>query len=190
MRKVVLFMHVSIDNYVCDENGGLGWISYDQELQEYADAIVDSVGMPLYGRTTYDMMAGYWPTVLEKPETQNARSLKHAQWVQDIPKVVFSTTMEKAEWNNTRLIKDNITEEVQKLKATPGKDLVIFGSPGLAQSFADLGLIDELQLTIQPIVLGAGTRMFEDLKSPVKLKMLRSKQLKSGVIGAHYEVIK
>ncbi|MBC9909768.1 dihydrofolate reductase family protein [Chitinophaga varians] len=190
MRKVVLFMHVSLDNYVCDVNGGLGWISYDKELQDYAGKIVDTVGMPVYGRTTYDMMAGYWPTVLEKPETASEHSLHHARWVQEIPKVVFSTTMEKAEWHNTRLIKDNIAEEVQKLKAEPGKDLVIFGSPGLAQSFADLDLIDELQLTIQPVCLGAGTRMFKDLKTPMKLKMLRSTQLNSGVIGAHYEVVR
>lgn len=183
-------MHVSLDSYVCDENGGLGWISYDKELQEYAGTIVDTVGMPMYGRTTYEMMAGYWPTVLEKAETVDAHSLKHARWVQDIPKVVFSTTMEKAEWNNTRLIKDNIAEEVKKLKAQPGKDMVIFGSPGLAQSFADLDLIDELQLTIQPVFLGAGIRMFKDLKTPLKLKMLRSTQLQSGVIGAHYEVVR
>lgn len=190
MRKVVLLMHVSLDNYVCDEKGGLDWMVYDKEMEDYADELMQTVGMPLYGRTTYGMMAGYWPTVLERQETASEHSLKHARWVQDIPKVVFSTTMEKAEWNNTRLIKGNIAEEVAKLKAEPGKDLMIFGSPGLVKTFIELDLIDEYRLTIQPMAIGAGTLLFNDLKKPVKLKLLSSRQLKSGVIAAHYETIR
>ncbi|SKA44691.1 Dihydrofolate reductase [Chitinophaga eiseniae] len=190
MRKVVLLMHVSLDNYVCDEKGGLDWMVYDKELEDYADELMQTVGMPLYGRTTYGMMAGYWPTVLERPDSASEHSLKHARWVQDIPKVVFSTTMEKAEWNNTRLIKGNIAEEVEKLKATPGKDLMIFGSPGLVKTFLELDLIDEYRLTIQPMAIGAGKHLFDDLKKPVKLKLLSSKQLKSGVIAAHYETVR
>lgn len=190
MRKVVLLMHVSLDNYVADVNGRLDWMIYNKELEDYADELMKSVGMPLYGRTTYGMMAGYWPTILEKPETASEHSLKHARWVQDIPKVVFSTTMDKAEWNNTRLIKGNVAEEVKKLKAEPGKDLMIFGSPGLVKTFVELDLIDEYRLTIQPIALGAGTLMFQDLKAPVKLKLLSSKQLECGVIAAHYEAVR
>ncbi|HVI45390.1 MAG TPA: dihydrofolate reductase family protein [Chitinophaga sp.] len=190
MRKVVLFMHVSLDNYVADVNGGLEWISYDQELQSYAGEVVEQVGSPLYGRVTYGMMAGYWPTVLENPEGAGEHSLKHARWVQDIPKVVFSRTLDKADWNNTRLIKDNIAEEVQKLKEEPGKDLVIFGSPGLAKTFMELDLIDEYKLTIQPVLLGAGIPLFKDLKEQTKLQLISSKQFKSGVIAAHYSVVR
>ncbi|QJB38075.1 dihydrofolate reductase [Chitinophaga oryzae] len=190
MRKVVLLMHVSLDNYVCDEKGGLDWMVYDKEMEDYAAGLMQTVGMPLYGRTTYGMMAGYWPTVLERPESASEHSLKHARWVQDIPKVVFSTTMEKAEWNNTRLIKGNIAEEVAKLKAEPGKDLMIFGSPGLVKTFLDLDLIDEYRLTIQPMAIGAGTLLFNDLKKPVRLKLLSAKTMKSGVIAAHYETVR
>ncbi|QJB31592.1 dihydrofolate reductase [Chitinophaga oryzae] len=190
MRKVVLLMHVSLDNYVCDEKGGLDWMVYDKEMEDYAAELMQTVGMPLYGRTTYGMMAGYWPTVLERPESASEHSLKHARWVQDIPKVVFSTTMEKAEWNNTRLIKGNIAEEVARLKAEPGKDLMIFGSPGLVKTFLDLDLIDEYRLTIQPMAIGAGTLLFNDLKKPVRLKLLSAKTMKSGVIAAHYETVR
>ncbi|ASZ12591.1 dihydrofolate reductase family protein [Chitinophaga pendula] len=190
MRKVVLLMHVSIDNYVADVNGGLDWMSYDHEMETYAEELVETVGMPLYGRVTYGMMAGYWPTVLENPEKASEHSLKHARWVQDIPKVVFSRTMESADWNNTRLIRENIAAEVKKLKEEPGKDLMIFGSPGLVKTFVELDLIDEYRLTIQPIALGAGIPLFKDMKEPVRLKLISTKQFKSGVIAAHYTVNK
>lgn len=139
MRKLVLFMHVSFDGFAADANSGLGWISYDNELQLYADEIVASVGSPLYGRVTYEMMADYWPTVLDDPE-ESQRSKAHAQWVDKATKIVFSKTMKKAEWNNTIIINGNIAEEINKLKQQPGKDLVIFGSPGLAHSFMELDL--------------------------------------------------
>ena len=131
MRKLVLFMHVSLDGFAADANSGLGWISYDSELQQYADGIVATVGSPVYGRLTYELMAGYWPAVLNDPD-ESEHSKAHARWVDKTTKIVFSKTMKKAEWNNTIVINDNIAEEINKLKQQPGKDLVIFGSPGLA----------------------------------------------------------
>ncbi|MCF0064571.1 dihydrofolate reductase family protein [Dyadobacter chenwenxiniae] len=187
MRKVVLFAHISLDGFAGDMNGGLGFLSYDQELQQYADELVKTVGVPLYGKTTYLLMEGYWPTVLNDPNADK-HSLEHAKWVQDIPKVVFSTTLDTADWNNTTLIKDNVAEAVNRLREEPGKDLVIFGSPGLAKSFMKLGLIDAYKLTVHPVILGNGIRLFDSdiAKSPMKL--LESRTLKSGVVTLHYEV--
>jgi dihydrofolate reductase len=189
MRKVVVFMHMSLDGFVSDTNGGLEWATYDEELARYADTLVEKVGSPMYGRVTYQLMEGYWPTVLKDPKA-GEHSLKHARWVEDVPKVVFSKSLDKVTWNNTRLIKDNIGEEVRKLKEEPGKDLVIFGSPGLVETFHELDLVDEYWLTLHPTALGAGKSLFGNLKKKIDLKQIGSHQLKSGVIAINYETVR
>lgn len=185
MRKLVLFMHVSLDGFAADPDSGLGWISYDSELQQYADGIVKTVGSPVYGRVTYDLMAGYWPTVLADPNASE-NSKAHAQWVDKATKIVFSRTMKKADWNNTIIINDNLAEEINNLKQQPGKDLVIFGSPTLARSFMELDLIDEYQLTLNPVLLGNGKPAYENIKNKSNLKLVKATPLKSGVVGLHY----
>jgi dihydrofolate reductase len=186
MRKLVLFMHMSLDGFAADPNRGLGFLSYDKELQQYADEVVRSVGSPVYGRITYQLIESYWPTVLNNPN-EDKRSREHAQWVEDVPKIVFSRTLNEVTWNNTQLIKDNIAEEMNKLKQQPGKDLVIFGSPGLSANFMNLGLIDEYKLTVHPIILGSGISVFTNNTTKSTLKLLESKTLKSGVVTLHYE---
>jgi dihydrofolate reductase len=186
MRNVVSFTHISLDGFAAGPNGELDWISFDQELEKYAEGVVSSVGAALYGRVTYHMMESYWPTVLTNPSSTK-HDIDHANWVEKIPKFVFSRSLEKVEWNNTRLIKDNFAEEITKLKQQPGKDLVIFGSPHLSQLFARMGLIDEYQLTVNPVILGQGIPLFKDIKDQTKLKLLESKTFNSGVLGLHYQ---
>jgi dihydrofolate reductase len=185
MRKLVLFMHVSLDGFAVDADGGLGWISYDSEMQQYGEGIVATVGSPVYGRVTYELMAGYWPAVLNDPDADE-HSKAHARWVDKATKIVFSRTMKTAEWNNTIVINDNIVEEINKLKQQPGKDLVIFGSPGLAHSFMELDLIDEYQLTVNPVLLGSGIPAYQDIKNKTNLKLVKATVLKNGVVGLHY----
>jgi dihydrofolate reductase len=184
MRKLVLFMHISLDGFAADPSRKLDFLSYDEELMQYADELVKTVGSPVYGRTTYQLMESYWPTVLTKPNA-GKQALEHAQWVENVPKIVFSKTLNEVTWNNTRLIKDNIAEEVKKLKEQPGKDLVIFGSPGLAATFMNLGLIDEYKLTVHPVILGNGISVFKNTTKS-SLKLLDTKTLKSGVVTLHY----
>ena len=186
MRKVVLFMHLTLDGFAAGPNGELDWISYDKELEKYAEELVSTVGAALYGRVTYQMMESYWPTVLTNPSSTK-HEIDHAHWIENIPKIVFSKSLEKVEWNNTRLIKDNIVAEISKLKQQPGKDLVIFGSPSLAQTFMQLGLIDEYRLTVNPVVLGNGIPLFKDIKDRINLKLLETKTYDSGVVGLHYQ---
>lgn len=187
MRKLVLFMHVSLDGYASDSKGGLDWIPYNEEIEKYAEEVVAEVGSPVYGRTTYQMMEGYWPTMLDNPDASK-HEMAHARWVQDVEKIVISGTIDKAEWNNTTLIKDNIAEKIKALKEQPGKNLVIFGSPGAAKTLLELGLIDEFLLTICPVILGTGKSVFDGAGEKLKLKLLSSRTFKSGIIAARYAV--
>ncbi len=184
MRKLVLFAHISLDGFAGDIHGGLDFLSYNKELQEFADEVVKTVGAAIYGKNTYHLMS-YWPTVLDNADASK-QELDHARWVQEIPKIVFSTTLPSVDWNNTKLIKDNVVEEVNKLKQQPGKDLVIFGSPGLAKNFMRLGLIDEYRLTLHPVILGEGISLFDRNAQMSNLTLLKSKTLGSGVVTLHY----
>lgn len=188
MRNVVLFMHMSLDGFVAGPHGELNWIPYNDELEKYAEGIVNTVGSPLYGRVTYEMMKSYWPTVLKNPSASK-HDMDHAQWIENVEKIVFSKTLKTIEWTNTRIISNNIAEEVIKLKQQQGKDLVIFGSPTLAHTFIDMDLIDEYQLTISPVILNRGTVLFKEAQDKVNLKLISSKILNSGVLGVHYKKI-
>ena len=189
MRKVISFMHVSLDGFTTGPNGELEWAIVDEELNPYVDALFRNVDTALYGRVTYLGMQSYWPTVLTDPEA-SPRDLKHANWVENVSKIVFSTTLSRAEWNNSRLVKDHIVEEIESLKHQPGLDLMIFGSPRLTHTFIHLGLIDEYRLFLNPIVLGGGIPLFQDIKDQTKLKLLEAKTFQSGVVGLHYQTLR
>ncbi len=189
MRNVIAFMHVSLDGFTTGPNGELEWAIVDEELNPFVDPLFRNVDTALYGRATYQLMYSYWPTVLTDPDAA-PRDLAHARWVENVAKIVFSTTLSGAEWNNTRLVKDHIAEEIASLKQQPGRDLMIFGSPRLTHTFMRLDLIDEYRLFLNPIVLGGGIPLFQDLKAWTKLKLLEAKSFQSGVVGLHYAAIK
>jgi len=180
-------MHTSLDGFVAGLNGEMNWITMDEEIFQDAIDLEATIDTALYGRITYKMMEGYWPTVLTN-ETSAELELRHARWVENISKIVFSTTMEKAEWNNTRLIKKNIEVEMAKLKQQQGKSMMIFGSPGLTHSFMQMDLIDEYRINVNPVVLGNGIPLFENIHDKIKLKLINSKTFHTGVEGLYYEV--
>jgi dihydrofolate reductase len=189
MRKLISFTHMSLDGFIGGPNGEMEWIVYDDELVANARALTDKTGAAIYGRTTYEMMYSYWPTVFTSSEA-TPEELYHAKWVENIPKFVFSTTLEKATWNNTTLIRDNIAEHINKLKEQPGDDMVIFGSPRLTHSLARLGLIDLYRTNINPIAIGRGMPLFEPGQPQATLKLVESTIFGNGVIGALYEVVR
>jgi dihydrofolate reductase len=165
------------------------WIGFSMEEAIFEDAIElsNSADAALYGRVTYRMMEGYWPGVLTDPSSTK-NQLDHAEWVENIKKVVFSTTLDNVEWNNTLLIQENVAEEIADLKAQPGDGiLLIFGSPRLAHSFIELGLIDEFCLFVNPRVLGDGIPLFENTGPRIGLKLLETKIFDSGVVKLRYE---
>lgn len=186
-RNVIAFMHVSLDGFAAGVNKEMDWIIMDDEIFEDAIGLASSADTALYGRTTYRMMESYWPTVLRNPmATKN--ELHHANWMENVNKLVFSTTMDRVEWNNTRLIKKNISGEIKSLKEQPGKKMMIFGSPGLTHSFMQMGLIDEYRINVNPVILGKGIPLYS-IQNKTTLKLIATKVFKSGVVGLHYKVI-
>lgn len=187
MRNIILLMHVSLDGFVTLPNGALDWILMDDALTEDVDAIIATTDTAIYGRYTYELMKAYWTTVPNNPDA-TPHERHHASWVEQAQKIVFSTTLEHTDWHNSRLIKTNIVEEMTKLKQQAGKDMMIFGSPRLTHSFMALDLIDEYRLTVNPILLGAGTPLFKQGYPAKNLTILSSKTYDCGVVGLHYRV--
>jgi dihydrofolate reductase len=190
MRKVVLLIGTSLDGYVQRPNSwDIEWILYIEQSIEYADEFVSTVGSPDYGRVTYEGMRDYWPTVFDSPASSE-HDVKHPNWLENVTKIVISNSMEKTDWNNSILIKDNVVEGITKLKQMPGKDLVIFCSPTLAHYFMQHDLIDEFRISVVPVVLGEGIPLFKDIKDRIKLNLLDSRQFRSGVVALHYQLIR
>ena len=157
----------------------IDWHEYawGEELEQLSTEQLKSVGALLFGRVTYEGMAGYWTT--QKGEI--------ADFMNSLPKILFSRTLEKAEWNNTRLVKENAVEEVAKLKEQPGKDLFIFGSANLSSTFTKEGLVDEYRLCIAPIILGGGNPLFKPRSHRMKMKLLDARPLKTGGVILRYQ---
>jgi dihydrofolate reductase len=184
MRKLGVFNFVTLNGYFKGPNGDIGWHQHGGEETEYAMEGLRSGSTLLFGRVTYQMMASYWPTPNAiKNDPAVAEGMNNAD------KIVFSKTLKKAEWKNTKLIRDNIIEEIRKLKLTPGNDLTLLGSGSILTQLADHGLIDEYQFMVDPLVLGDGTSIFKNLKHQLNLKLNNSRVFKSGTVLLSYKAI-
>jgi dihydrofolate reductase len=184
MRKVIYSMGVSLDGFVEGPNRELDWSTLDEELHRFWNDQAREKGTFLYGRRLYELMADYWPTADTDPSAPEY-VVEFARIWRDMPKVVFSRTLEKVDWNS-RLVRDNIAEEVTKLKAQPGKDMDV-GGPTLASTFMRLGLIDEYRLVVHPVVLGGGTPFFPALDSAISLRLVETRTFASGVAYLRYQ---
>lgn len=182
MRDVIYGLNVSLDGYIEDANGTLEWSVPDEELHRYFNDLEKKIDVHLYGRGLYEIMAGYWPTADTDPSAPDY-VIEYAHIWQNIPMIVFSRTLEDV-GENARLVRGNIAEEVKKLKAQPGKAMVV-GGASLAASFMQLDLIDEYQLLIHPVILGGGKRMFTtDVK--LNLRLVETRRFGSGVVLLRY----
>lgn len=185
MRKVVLLINTTLDGFAAGPNGDLDWTIVDEDMWEYTMSLFDTVDTTLFGRVTYQGFESYWPTVPNSPnKTRQTEAFSH--WIDKVQKVVFSKTLEQVTWNNTKLVKDNITEEVSRLKAQAGKDMMVMGSPGLVHTLMEHSLIDEFRVNVNPILLGSGIPFLKDIKDRTKLDLITAKTFQSGVIGLHY----
>jgi dihydrofolate reductase len=139
----------------------------------------------MYGRVCYEGMATFWPAAEADPQSP-PELVEFARKINSKPKIVFSKTLEKADWKNTRIVRENIGDEITKLKQEPGKDLVLFGGADIAATFMQLGLIDEYRLLVTPIVLGGGTPLFKDGIDRFNLKLIEAKTLDTGALILRY----
>jgi dihydrofolate reductase len=186
MRKVILSNMVTLDGFFEGPNKELDWHIVDEEFNQYAIDLLSSVDVLLFGRVTYQLMADYWPAAATNPSTSKS-DLEIADKMNNLPKIVFSKTLKEVKWNNSRLVKENIAEEISKMKQQPGKDMVIFGSGSIVSTFMQHGLIDEYRIIVNPIVLGNGNPLFKDINSKQNLKLLNTKVFDSGIVILFYE---
>ena len=190
MRKIISFMHISLDGFVAGLNGEMDWIKVDEEIFDYVEKRISEGDTALYGRVTYQMMENYWPKAGEQPNaTKHAR--EHSRWYNKVHKVVLSKTMKEAGLTNTKIISDNLSDSINEIKQSRNggsKEILLFGSPTATHSLIQQNLIDGYWLFINPIILGRGIPLFVDIKDQIKLKLLTTRQFTSGVTELNYTV--
>ena len=182
MRKVILFNLTSLDGYFEGPDRDINWHNVDEEFNEFAIQQTGEFGALLFGRVTYELMASYWPTEAAKRDDPLIAELMNS-----LPKIVFSRTLQKVEWEHTRLVKRNFIEIVSELKNEDGKDVAILGSSDLAVTLMEHGLIDEFRVMINPVVLGNGKPLFQGIKSKLDLRLIKTRTFKSDNILLYYE---
>jgi dihydrofolate reductase len=187
MRKLGVFNHVSLDGYFVDQHGEMSWAHADHQDEEWDAFVAQNAGgggMLVLGRVTYELMASFWPT----PAALETMPMV-AERMNTLPKVVFSKTMDEATWNNTRLIKGELAAAVRELKSTPGEDMVILGSGSIVAQLAQAGLIDEYQIVVNPVVLGAGRTMFDGIQEKQSLKLTKTRAFGNGDVLLCYKPV-
>lgn len=184
MRNIIALAHISLDGFMADSKGDMSFVSFDQDLADHTYPTIDSVDLAVYGRVTYQMMEGYWPTAGDAPDA-GGHAKRHARWYNAVNKLVASRTL-KAAKSNVRVAGDDIYSVLRAEKQKPGGDIMIFGSPSLTRALAAADLVDEWRLTVQPLLVGSGQSLFGKLEKRAPLELRWSKQFSKGVIGCHY----
>ena len=178
-------MHASLDGFVAGPNGELDWAKVDDEIFDFVATMTANADTALYGRVTYEMMQGYWPTAAEQPNASK-HDKEHSAWYKNVSKIILSKTLSENGLENTTVISNELAENINKIKAQDGKNILIFGSPTASHSLLNLGLIDEFWVFVNPVLLGHGIPLFKDVPETAKLNLLETKTFSSGVIALHY----
>ncbi len=180
MRRIIVSNLVTLDGFFAGPNGETDWFVWDQDTEQYGKGLLQSVDTILFGRVTYEIMAGFWPTAsAEDPMITDSMN--------NLRKIVFSRTIDRADWKNTTLVKEARKEYILEMKRRPGKDMVIYGSSSLVSQFTQWGLIDDYRIFVNPVVLGNGKPHFKDLEDRVKLELLEARAFKCGVVLLRYQ---
>ena len=183
MRKIIYSMMVTLDGWIAGPRGELDWATIDRELHEYVNDQERTVDTHLYGRRTWEVMAAHWPTADTDPSSLDFE-VEYSRIWKRMQKIVFSRTLQQVE-GNARLAREVSAAEIEKLKEEPGKDIAVAGAD-LASTFMRLGLIDEYQLYVHPVVLGGGTPMFPGLDQPLELELIGTRTFGTGVVHLRY----
>jgi dihydrofolate reductase len=187
MRKISVFNKISLDGYFAGANGEIDWFGHDSEVGEIAHEMgeAEPPDTVLFGRVTYEMFASFWPNVT--PESNVPDDMrKMADELNQMTKVVFSTTLKEVNWKNSRLVRGDVAHEVRILKRAPAGSITIFGSGSIVQQLANEDLIDEYLLVVVPVVLGAGKPLFKDVKK-LNLELVESRVAQSGSVLLRYQ---
>lgn len=181
MRILYAFVVTTIDGFYEGPNGEFDWPNVDDEFNQYSVANLSDTDMIIFGRVTYEGMAGYWPTAAALEEDPLIAPLMN-----DISKAVVSSTLEEAKWNNSIVIRGDVANEIANLKSQPGRSIGIFGSPNLTFSLIEMGLIDEFRLMIHPVALGSGKSLFRTMNGRLTFDLLRTTTFESGNVLLTY----
>lgn len=187
MRKIISFMHISLDGFVAGPNGEMNWIKVNQEIFDYVGKRISQGDTALYGRVTYQMMESYWPTAADQPNASK-HDIEHSKWYSQVHKVVLSKSMNQDDLTNTTIISDNLADRINEIRQKDGEDILLFGSPTATHALIQQGLIDGYWLFLNPIILGQGIPLFVDIKDKIKLNLLNTKQFDCGVTELNYVV--
>jgi len=180
MRKLIAAINMTLDGF-CDHTATIA----DDEILQHYNELLSNADTLLFGRITYQLMESYWPTIVKNP-TGNKPTDEFAVLIDNISKIVFSHTLKNVDWKNVKLAKGGIKEEVLELKQQAGKN-ILAGSPSLIVSLSQLGLIDEYQLCVHPVIVGNGLPLFKAINEKTILKLLKTKSFNSGAITLYYE---
>ena len=191
MRKIILFMVMSLDGFVGGPDGQLDWENRDPEVSRYmVPELLSTADTLLLGRVLYQGFSQAWPAMASNPASPK-ELVDFAHWIEDTPKIVFSTNMKDPGWKNSKAVNvqndEDMIKEITKLKQQTGKDMVVFGGARFAQTLSRLNLVDEYRFKVQQVGLGNGLPLF---KSRVNLKLIKSKEFKSGVVALYYQPVK
>jgi dihydrofolate reductase len=184
MRKLIAFNNVTLDGYFAGKNGDISWAKghMDAEFNAFVAENAKSGGLLLLGRITYELMTSYWPTPLAMKNDPIV-----AERMNNLPKVVFSRTLDKASWNNTKLVKGDMVAEIRKMKKEPGEGMAILGSGSIVSQLTQEGLIDEYQIVVNPVALGEGRTIFDGIKDTLPLKLAKTRVFGNGNVLLCYE---
>lgn len=187
MRKIILGMQITIDGYIEGPNGELDWaIKEDEEVWDDLFELHRSVDTLMFGRVMYPDYEKFWLDTLANPTSHTKNEIKYAKIVDKMQKIVFSTTLTKVDWKTTNILKKVILNDILQMKQQPGNDMIIVGGAKLVSSFLNLGLIDEIHLVLNPLIIGGGKALFKDVKEKMNLKLINVKSFKSGKVLLHY----
>jgi dihydrofolate reductase len=195
MRRIVAFNNVSADGYFAAENGSLGWVVPEEQLDRAAADNLGSADTILFGRRTYDMFESFWPTVINDspvapdphdPGRHSPEIRAVGAWINQAAKLVFSRTRQDVTWTNSRLLPELDPREIEALKQQPGKDIMIFGSGTIVSQLTKHGLIDEYQFVVSPTFLGNGRPLVSGVPATTRLELLEAKAYPSGNVKLRY----
>jgi dihydrofolate reductase len=186
MRKIIYWVHTSVDGFIDGPNGEFDWPVMGPELSGYSESLDKGVDTLLFGRPVWQMMVGFWPNA--ESMSDDAHVAAFAPFWRATPKIVFSHTYPGDEWTS-RVISDDLATEVAALKAQPGGDMLLTGGSALAAALTELGLIDEYHIAVHPVVLGGGRRLFAAPEHRHKLGLVDARALDGQVVVSHYRLI-